>query len=124
MTKTSSPCFLSASDMPVEPAAPGMTRQVMGFDPSLLVARVTFDEGAIGEMHDHPHSQVTYVESGTFDVTIGDETRTLGGGDSFYVPPHVRHGAVCTEPGVLLDVFSPVREDFIGSEKIDAGDTP
>lgn len=119
MTKISSPCFLSAHEMPVTPAAPGMTRQVMGFDATLLVARVTFEEGAVGEMHDHHHSQVTYVESGRFEVTIGDEVKTLGGGDSFYVPPHASHGAVCLEAGVLLDVFSPVREDFI-----DSGDAP
>jgi len=116
MTKKCSECFLSASDLPVEEAAAGMTRQILGYDPSLLVARVTFEEGAVGEMHDHPHSQVTYVESGSFDVTIGDDTRTLSDGDSFYVPPHVSHGAVCTRPGVLLDVFSPVREDFFESE--------
>ena len=119
MTTTSSPCFLSAHEMPVKPAAPGMTRQVMGFDASLLVARVTFEKGAIGEMHDHHHSQVTYVESGSFKVTIGGEIRVLEGGDSFYVPPNVSHGAICLEPGVLLDVFSPVREDFIEPE-----DTP
>ena len=117
MTKTSSPRFLRASHLPTTVAAPGMTRQVLGFDPTLMVARVTFEEGAIGETHDHPHAQVTYVESGRFEVTIGEETRTLGGGDSFYVPPNVSHGAVCTEPGVLLDVFSPAREDFLDSEE-------
>ena len=111
--KTTSPCFLSASELPVQEAGPGMTRQLLGFDPSLMVARVTFEEGAIGQIHQHHHAQVTYVESGSFDVTIGGETRTLGGGDSFYVPPHVDHGAVCTEAGVLLDVFSPAREDFL-----------
>ena len=116
MTKTSSPHFLSGSQLPKEEAGKGMTRQILGFDPTLLVARVTFEKGAVGEMHDHHHAQVTYVESGTFDVTIGDKTQTLGGGDSFYVPPHVSHGAVCTEPGVLLDVFSPAREDFLESE--------
>lgn len=117
MTARTSPCFLLASEMPLEEAAPGMTRQVMGYDESLLVARVTFEKGAVGEMHDHHHSQVTYVESGRFEVTIGGETRTLGGGDSFYVPPHVSHGAVCVEPGVLLDVFSPVRDDFLEAEE-------
>ena len=117
MTKTSSPRFLSASQLPTQVAAPGMTRQLLGFDPSLMVARVTFEEGAVGEIHDHPHAQVTYIESGIFEVTIGEETRALGGGDSFYVPPNVSHGAVCTEPGVLLDVFSPAREDFLDSEE-------
>lgn len=115
--KTSSQRFLSASQMPTQKAGAGVTRQVMGFDPSLLVARVTFEKDAVGPMHDHPHSQVTYVESGSFDVTIGDETRSLSGGDSFYVPPHISHGAVCTAPGVLLDVFSPVREDFIEEDE-------
>ena len=119
MKNTSSERFLSASELPTEVAAPGMTRQLLGYDPSLMVARVTFELGAVGETHDHPHAQVTYVESGRFDVTIGDETRTLGGGDSFYVPPNVSHGAVCTEAGVLLDVFSPAREDFLAPE-----DTP
>ena len=117
MTKTCSPRFLSASQLATTVAAPGMTRQLLGFDPTLMVARVTFEEGAVGEIHDHPHSQVTYVESGSFEVTIGDETRTLKGGDSFYVPPDVSHGAVCTEPGVLLDVFSPAREDFLETEE-------
>ena len=116
MTQTSSPHFLTASQVPIKPAGPGMTRQLLGFDPSLMVARVTFELGAVGAMHEHPHAQVTYVESGRFNVTIGDTTRTLEGGDSFYVPPNARHGAVCTEPGVLLDVFSPAREDFLEPE--------
>ena len=116
MSKSCSECFLFGNDIPVQPADPGMTRQLLGYDPSLMVARVTFEKGAVGQIHDHPHAQVTYVESGSFDVTIGEETRTLNGGDSFYVPPNVSHGAVCTEPGVLLDVFSPAREDFLSSE--------
>lgn len=116
MTKNCSPCFLFGRDIPETPADKGMTRQLLGYDPTLMVARVTFELGAVGQMHDHPHAQVTYVESGRFDVTIGDETKTLGGGDSFYVPPNVSHGAVCTEAGVLLDVFSPAREDFLSSE--------
>jgi quercetin dioxygenase-like cupin family protein len=53
------------------------------------------------------------VESGVFDFTIGEETRTLKTGDCAYVPPNVEHGAVCKETGVLLDIFSPVREDFL-----------
>ncbi|MCG8462442.1 MAG: cupin domain-containing protein [Holophagales bacterium] len=113
MTQSSSELFLVASQVPRKPAGPGMTRQVLGFDPTLMVARVTFEQGAVGATHDHPHAQVTYVESGRFDVTIGGRTRTLTGGDSFYVPPNVSHGAVCTEAGVLLDVFSPAREDFL-----------
>ena len=48
-----------------------------------------------------------------FDFSIGDVTKTVKGGDSVYIPPHVLHGAICTEAGILIDVFSPIREDFM-----------
>jgi quercetin dioxygenase-like cupin family protein len=54
------------------------------------------------------------VVSGSFKVTIGDETKVLNGGDAFYIPPNVMHGAICLEDGILIDVFSPIREDFMG----------
>lgn len=91
----------------------GMVRKILGYDDSILMAHVSFEKGDEGYVHEHVHSQVTYVVSGAFDVTIGDETRRLEAGDSFYVEPHVLHGAVCQESGVLIDVFSPVREDFL-----------
>ena len=91
----------------------GVVRQIMGFNGSLMVVRVRFAENAVGYTHAHPHSQVAYVESGVFEFTIGDETQTLKAGDCAYVPPDAEHGAVCKEEGVLLDIFSPVREDFL-----------
>jgi len=94
----------------------GITRQFLGYNGDIMMVRVWFDQGAVGQLHSHYHSQVSYVESGTFDVTVGDETHTLKAGDSFFIPPHVEHGAVCREAGVLLDVFSPVREDFLAGE--------
>ncbi len=89
-----------------------MKRQIMGYDDKILLAKVAFEKGGIGQMHQHYHSQVTYVVSGAFELTIGDETKVLKGGDSFYIPPNMMHGAVCLEAGTLIDVFSPVREDF------------
>ena len=64
-------------------------------------------------MHKHYHAQVTQVVSGSFKVTIGDETKVLNDGDAFYIPPNVMHGAICLEDGILIDVFSPIREDFM-----------
>ena len=78
-----------------------------------MVVRVTFDEGAQGYVHAHHHAQVSYVESGEFDVVIDGVEKRLGPGDSFYVSPNLDHGAVCRKAGVLLDVFSPAREDFL-----------
>ena len=102
----------------------GITRQVMGYDGKLMLVKAKFETGAIGQMHKHYHSQVTYVESGEFVMSIGDEKRTLKGGDSFYIPPHVMHGCVCTIPGILIDVFSPAREDFLGHEQLKLEEWP
>ncbi len=105
--------FLLGSDIEWEEVGPGLKRQIMGYDDKIMLVKVDFKSGAIGQMHEHHHSQVTYVESGAFDMTIGEEVKRLKGGDSFYIPPHVMHGCVCVEDGVLIDVFSPHREDFL-----------
>ena len=57
------------------------------------------------------------MESGVFDFTIGSRTERLNVGDGAYIPPDTEHGAVCVEAGALLDVFSPVREDFLEERK-------
>lgn len=105
--------FLLGSDLKWEEVGPGLKRQIMGYDDKIMLVKVDFKAGAVGQMHEHHHSQVTYVESGSFEMTIGEEVKRLKGGDSFYIPPHVMHGCVCVEDGVLIDVFSPHREDFL-----------
>ena len=64
-------------------------------------------------LHQHPHTQCTYVASGCFEVTIGDEKKVLKAGDGYYVAHNLPHGCVCLEAGVLIDTFSPMREDFL-----------
>jgi quercetin dioxygenase-like cupin family protein len=108
-----SPAFVLKAKTPVEDIGPGLKRQLLGYNDGLMAVRVWFEEGAVGELHKHPHSQVAYVESGRFEVTVGSETKTLVAGDSFYIAPETMHGAVCKEAGVLIDMFSPVREDFL-----------
>jgi len=105
--------FVLKAQSSVEAVGPGIKRQLLGYNDEIMAVRVWFDEGAVGELHKHPHSQVAYVESGKFDVTVGEETKSLVAGDSFYIAPEVMHGAVCKEAGVLIDMFSPVREDFL-----------
>jgi quercetin dioxygenase-like cupin family protein len=105
--------FIFGDDMAWETVGEGLKRKIMGYDDKIMLVKVDFQVGAIGTLHEHHHSQVTYVESGSFDFTIGDATKTVKGGDTVYIPPHVLHGAICTEAGVLIDVFSPMREDFM-----------
>ena len=108
--------FLAGANVAKEDLGGGIARQILGHGPDLMVVRVAFEAGSVGAVHAHPHSQSTYVESGRFEVVIDGETRVLGAGDGFYVAPHLDHGAVCLEAGVLIDTFSPAREDFLGGE--------
>lgn len=105
--------FLMTKDIEWETVGEGVKRKIMAYDDKIMLVHVAFDKGGIGPMHQHYHSQVTYVVSGSFDVTIDGKTETLKTGDSFYIPPNVLHGAICTEVGELIDVFSPIREDFM-----------
>jgi quercetin dioxygenase-like cupin family protein len=105
--------FLFGDKETVEDVGGGIMRQVMGYEDSLMLCRVNFAEGSIGYTHAHPHAQLAYVESGVFEFTIGSETATLKQGDCAYIPSNVEHGATCLEAGVLLDIFSPLREDFL-----------
>lgn len=100
-----------------EAAGEGVQRQVFGYDDKLMLVKVKFESGAVGSMHSHPHSQASYVESGVFELTIGDAKKVLRKGDGYYVPPFVEHGAVCLEAGMLVDSFSPMRWDFVPDEK-------
>ena len=115
--KTKSDAFVFSRNTPSEDVGEGLTRQLLGYSDALMVARVSFAEGAEGYRHAHPHSQVSYVESGEFDVYIDGVEKRLGPGDSFYVQPNLDHGAVCRKAGGLLDVFSPVREDFLDGDE-------
>jgi quercetin dioxygenase-like cupin family protein len=108
--------FIENRDIPWEATGPGLKRKIMAWDDRLMMVRVDFEKGAIGTLHQHHHSQITHIESGIFEVEIGDEKRILTTGDAFYIPPNVMHGAVCHEAGVLIDIFSPVREDFLNGK--------
>ena len=80
----------------------------MGYDEQLMMVKVQFEKGAVGTMHEHHHSQATYVVSGKFELTIGEQKEILSAGDGYYVAPNV-----CLEAGVLIDTFTPMRADFL-----------
>lgn len=104
--------FQFEQETPWEDLGNGIKRQVFGYDDKVMLVKAKFEKGAVGALHEHHHSQVTYVDSGAFEMTIGNEKKIIRKGDGYYVPPHVLHGCVCLEPGMLIDAFSPLREDF------------
>ena len=81
---------------------------------NLMLSYLEMDEGAEIPMHDHPHEQAGILLQGRLELTIGDETRTVQPGALFIIPPNVPHRAVAVDgPAVVLDVFSPIREDYV-----------
>ena len=111
--KTCSETYQFEKDLKWGNPAPGGNRQIMAYDGQLMMVKVKFDKGAVGSMHEHYHSQATYVVSGKFELTIGDKKEILSAGDGYYVAPDELHGCVCLEAGILIDTFSPVRADFL-----------
>lgn len=105
--------FISDADVAWQEMSRGVKRKIMAYDEKLMVVKVAFEEGGVGALHQHPHSQITHIQSGVFEVEIDGQKKILKTGDAFCIPPNVMHGAVCKETGVLIDVFSPMREDFI-----------
>ncbi|MCY1721835.1 cupin domain-containing protein [Prolixibacteraceae bacterium Z1-6] len=105
--------FFDSQKYEWEEVAPGVKRQITGYNNDIMMVLVKFEKGAIGTAHSHPHTQSTYVESGEFEVQMGDKKQLLKKGDCFFAPPNIVHGVVCFAEGILVDVFSPVREDFL-----------
>ncbi|MBC6699177.1 cupin domain-containing protein [Hymenobacter sp. BT190] len=105
--------FLEDSAQPWETVGEGLRRKVLTYDAQLMLVRVEFAAGSIGAPHQHVHTQMTHVVSGVFEATVGGRMQVLHAGDTFHAPSDVVHGVVCVEAGVLLDAFSPMREDFV-----------
>jgi quercetin dioxygenase-like cupin family protein len=105
--------FARPGDTPFTPTEPGVRRSILVHRPEMMMVRVEFEAGAVGALHHHPHVQSSYVESGSFDVTIDGRTERLPTGGAFIVAPNLVHGVVALEPGVLIDVFTPRREEFL-----------
>jgi quercetin dioxygenase-like cupin family protein len=83
-----------------------------------MMVKVNFEKGAVGSPHQHFHTQATYCVSGKFEFTINGEKQIVEAGDGIYIEPNLLHSALCLEAGILIDVFSPVREDFLDGSAV------
>ncbi|MGE5549025.1 MAG: cupin domain-containing protein [Bacteroidota bacterium] len=105
--------FFPKTAQPVETVAPGVSRQVLARGGGLMTVEVRFAKGVAMPPHTHPHEQVSYILAGRFEGFIGGEKTILTAGDTYYVPPDVPHTVTALEDSVILDVFTPQREDFL-----------
>jgi quercetin dioxygenase-like cupin family protein len=92
---------------------PDPVRTVLAHAPELMVVRFAFNQGDAGALHQHPHVQSTYVESGRYRFTLDDRDFEVARGDAFVIPANAVHGCLCLESGVLIDSFTPRRDDFL-----------
>lgn len=101
------------SSIVVEDVAPGITRQMIWGD-RLMVCRLTIGANVVTPVHSHPHEQITLVERGRVEFTVEGQTRVASPGDVLVFPSNCQHGAtMLDEEVVLIDIFSPLREEFI-----------
>ncbi len=107
--------FFHADDIDFEIIEEGkVKRKIKAYDGHLMTVEVFFENGATGYAHTHPHEQIGYCLEGEFDFTIDGETKRIKAGDTMYIKPDVLHGCqLISEKGRLLDIFTPIREDFL-----------
>ena len=105
--------YFISDDLELEDLGNGIKRKITAYNDSLMCVEVHFEEGAIGAEHTHPHEQITYIISGEFEFNVGGKKMLLKAGDTTFKQSGVLHGAVCKKKGVLLDIFTPCRQDFL-----------
>ena len=93
--------------------APGIRMRTLCFGSSTLMSEFRLLDDHVLPMHAHPHEQTGYLVSGHIALTIGDETHDVAPGDSWCISGGVEHGALVLQDSVAVEVFSPVREDYL-----------
>jgi len=91
----------------------GVTRKVLAYGADAMCVEHHFEKGAVGSLHSHQHTQITYVSEGAFEFEIDGEKKIVKKGDTMLKAGGVIHGCVCLEKGLLIDFFTPMREDFV-----------
>ena len=99
--------------VPLQPLGCRVSRRVLAYTEHLMIVEVVCEQGGVGSVHTHPHWQNTYIRKGRFRLTIDGAEHEVAEGDSIAFPPDIPHGMVCLEAGALLDIFTPMRKDFV-----------
>ena len=100
------------SEIPEEQMSAAISRQVIHGE-HMTVARIRLRKGAVVPLHQHANEQISMVEAGLMRFVVSGEERILRGGETLTIAPHAPHLVEALEDSRALDVFSPVREDWI-----------
>src|SRR5580700_546947 len=91
---------------------PGLRRQVMSYSPGMMLVRHVMTKGWVGARHSHPHEQLVYIVRGRIRFEHPGGFLEAGPGESFLVPGGDEHQATALEDSEVLDIFTPMREDY------------
>ena len=100
------------SDQPVEQLTPSLGRQLVN-TAKMTIARISLEAGAVVPSHEHPHEQVANVLEGRLRFVVGTDEYVVEAGESVIVPSGVSHRVEALTDAVVLDVFAPVRDDWL-----------
>jgi quercetin dioxygenase-like cupin family protein len=101
-----------AAEVEAVEMAPGVWRRTLSYGRQTMLVHFTLEEGAAVPPHRHPQEQVGYLVEGELRMVIGGETHTLKAGQSYLAPSNVEHSATVVKRAVVIDAFSPPREDY------------
>jgi len=111
---------LNWTDIPVEHPAEGIERQMVVGE-RIMIVRFRFVPFLVTPEHTHMHEQMSLVVSGRVRFFVEGEERIASPGDVLHFPPNCLHGAtMMDEEVVLIDIFTPVREDFLETREAQA----
>ena len=106
------PTWTNKDQLPGFSPIPGLVMQSVTGG-KLMANWVTIEPNQVVPLHQHPHEQLGIMLEGELELTLGDETRLLGPGDAYTIPPQLPHSARTLDKGcVVLDVFTPPRDDY------------
>lgn len=106
--------FVTKNEFAAEVLDNGVVRTIKGYIDDLMVAELVWKKGMEGTVHTHPHRQATYIVKGRFESNLNGVKKILGPGECVYTEANVPHGLIALEDdGVILDIFTPMRKDFL-----------
>lgn len=91
----------------------GLTRKLLAYNDKLSLVSHHMDEGWVGTLHSHPHEQAVYVVRGQLEISCAGKKFEVRTGDSFVVRGGVEHGARAIKESLVVDIFTPLREDYL-----------
>ena len=105
--------WVKNSEIDLQKCGEGVARKILAYTDEMMCVENHFETGSVGALHSHPHLQTAYIAEGVFTFEIDGVGKIVKKGDSVLLPCGVPHAVICHEAGIVVDIFTPMREDFV-----------